>query len=660
MNISRILLFTLALAWATTAFAQTPAKSAEAKSPVLLKFTKGSVTRSEFERVYAKNNGGPEIAATHTEAQFREYLNLYINFKRKVFEAEAGGLDTTAAFRNEFGAYRKQLAQPYLSAKEVEDKLIQEAYDRSKFLVSADHLLVNLAEDATPEDTLRAYQQAIAYRDSVVKGGKDFGYMAERYSGDPSAKSNKGNLGYFSVFDMVYPFEQAAYTTTPGSISMPIRTRFGYHLVKVNDKIPTEGKKKVAHIIVRVGDRYSARTEEQAEQIIKDIYARLKAGADFAAAAAQYSDDPGTAEKGGDLGTGRLLPEMETIKLRLGDGQISEPFKTQFGWHIMKVTEMEKLPSFEEARSGLKQRIARDTRAQLSRSALISRIKQENAYRLDNEVFTSFQNSLNADFSKGTWKPDSAQAALYQRPLFFLGSNYSEPLQNLVNYYQSNRPRKPKLTAAQASEELYQAYLEQQLLKYEEERLPEKNPEFRYLVQEYRDGILLFTLMEQKVWKKAVEDTAGLRQFYQDNLKEFLADESVDVREYRSADPAAIQQAAAWLAEGKTEKQIDSLVNRGGYKLRISTQTFEKGEKGIPEAIFAQANGYRSEVLSENGFYRILVTENKYPAGVKPFEKAKSECITRYQDYLEQQWLGELARKYPVKINEKVFKKLFK
>jgi peptidyl-prolyl cis-trans isomerase SurA len=630
------------------------------KDPALLEFSQGLVRKSEFERVYAKNNGGPEAAARHTPEQYREYLDLYINFKRKVFEAVALGLDTTAAFEQEFNTYRKQLVQPYLSSREVEDRLVQEAYDRSGYLVNAAHILVSVSEDAPPADTLRAYQLAMAYRDSVLKGGKPFNYMAAQYSADPSARSNEGELGFFSVFDMVYPFENAAYTTEPGQISMPVRTRFGYHLVRVNEKVKNEGARRAAHIIVRVGDRYSAKTEDQARSKINEIYQRLKNGEDFTAMAAQYSDDPGSAAKGGDLGSGRLLPEMETIKMRLGKGEFSEPFQTSFGWHILKVTEVETLGSFEEAKPALKQKIARDSRSQLSRSALIAKIKRENAFSLDEASLAAFKATLNADFARGAWKPDSAQQALYARPLFSLGSSLTRSLSDFIAYYQSTRPRNQRLTAEQAADQFVNTYIEQQLLEYEEARLPEKNPEFRYLLEEYHDGILLFTLMEQKVWKRAVEDTAGLRAYYLAHQEEFEADEMVDVKEYRSDSEAAIIQVAALLAEGRTDAYIDSVINQtSALRLRITNQSYERGDAGLDASFFGKPAGYRSEPVAESGMHRIIEVQASYPAGIKPFDKARSECITRYQDYLEKQWLDELAAKYPVKVNEKTFERLY-
>ncbi|MEM7659240.1 MAG: peptidylprolyl isomerase [Bacteroidota bacterium] len=630
-------------------------------------FDQGVVTKAEFERVYAKNNGGREAASAHTPEQLQEYLDLYVHFKRKVFEAEAVGLPETSSFQQEFETYRKQLAQPYMSAKEVEDRLVKEAYDRSGYMVNASHILLNATADAAPADTLAVYKRLLTIRDSIVSGQREFGAMAEAYSQDPSAKNQggpgyQGNLGYFSAFDMVYPFESAAFQTEVGEVSQPIRTNYGYHLVKVNDRIKTEGQKRVAHIIVRVGERYSAKTDQQAEQKIKEIYEQLQKGTSFAELAAQFSDDPGSASKGGDLGTGRLLPVMEDLKLKLGENEFSEPFQTRFGWHILKVIEVQKMDNFEEAEPMLKQRIQRDSRAQLSRKALINRIKSENQFQAFPATVDSLKATAGANFPRGAWMIGANDSSILELPVFqLMGGDRTYTLNDFNTYFTSKRPRSPRQSPEAAAESALNGFIEAELISYEEAQLPKKNPDFRYLLQEYRDGILLFTLMEQKVWKKAMQDTTGLQTFYESNEETFYAEERIEVTEFRTQEEAQIQQVAKLLQEGATDAVIDSVLNQASaLNLRRTTQRFEKGKGELGEEVFGMAVGAVTEPMPQNDFYRILRIEEKMPAGVKSFADAKSEAITRYQDFLEQEWLKELATKYPVKIDDDVFANLFK
>lgn len=638
-----------------------PSKSS-AKADILLTFdNKQTVSKQEFERVYQKNNGGYDVAKTHKPEQYRDYLNLYINFKRKVFEAEAKGLDKERGFQQEFEQYRKQLAQPYLTAKEVDDRLVQEAYDRSKFSINADHILVNVSESALPADTLKAYQQIWGYRDSVLKGGKSFAYMAEKYSQDPSAKSNKGNLGYFNVFEMVYPFESAAYNTPVGQVSMPVRTQFGYHLVKVNERVAYEGKKRVSHIIVRVGDRFSAKDTAQAHRRIDEIYENIQKGGDFAELAKQFSDDPSTASKGGDLGTGRLIAEMENIKMTLGENQVSKPFQTPFGWHIMKVSEVEKLKSFDEAKAGLKQRIGRDSRAQISRDVLIARVKKEAGYTFNEANFKKFAGTLDDKFPQGTWKPDSA--AKYGEVFFKIGDTLRTAKQ-FIAFYEARKPRMANAKPEEAANSLLKAFVDDEVIKFEEARLPQVSADYNFLLKEYHDGILLFSLMEKMVWKKAVEDTAGLHKFYETNKEGFKADATVEVKEYRTTKREIADEVYKMLQAGKSDAEIDTVVNKtSSIALTRRTQFFEKGKTDTDtEVLFDKSVGYISNIKEENkgSLFRIWVITAKRPAGIKPFEMAKSECITKYQDALEKSWLQELEKKYPVKVHEDVFAKLYK
>ncbi len=631
------------------------------KKDVLLDFDRDRVSKQEFERVYAKNNGGREEAATHTQAQLEEYLDLYIKFKRKVFAAEDRGLDTTEAFLREFNQYKKQLVQPYLSAKDVEDRLVKEAFDRSQFRVSASHLLIRVDPTATPADTLAARNRIEAYRDSILNHGKDFAEMAQAYSEDPSAKENQGDLGFFTVFQMVYPFETAAFNTEVGTVSEPIRTQFGYHIVYVKERIKNTGTKRAAHIIVRVGDRYTAKTEEQAQEIVQELYKRLENGEDFAELANQFSDDPRSATRGGDLGTGRLLPSMEDYKLKLGEGEYTEPFKTPYGWHILKVTEVEKAETFEEAERGLRLRIQRDSRNQLSQQALMERIRTEGNYQANSGTLAAFTSAVSDAFPRGTWQPDSTTEPLLAQTLFTLAGDYKATVQDLIAYYRKNRISLPGTSVEEAVKEVAKRFEEAELLAYEEAQLPEKNEDFRLLLQEYRDGILLFTLMEEKVWKKAVEDTTGLVAFYEANPDSFMAGERIEVREFRTSDEAAAEQVKEALAKGMSDEAIDSVMNlENALNVRITSQIYEQGDTYMPDGLFEEKEGYVTDVMKQGSFFRVLRITMRKPAGLKPLDEARSEAITKYQDYLERTWLAELEQTYPVKVNRKAFDKLYK
>lgn len=640
------------------------------KDPALLIFTgKDTVYKSDFEYVYQKNNGGWEAVKAHTPAQYREYLDLYVNFKRKVLEAESLGLDQTEAFKSEFEGYRKQLAQPYLVDKEVQEELVNEAYRRSQEFVSASHILIMCGPDALPDDTLKAYNKVLALRDSVLKGGKPFGAVAARHSEDPSAKSNEGSLGYFSVFDMVYPFETGVYGLKVGEVSMPVRSGFGYHLIKLDDRVKNTGIKTVGHIIIRVGPQYSAKDEDQAKAKINEIYEQLRKGAKWEDLCEKYSDDPNTANKGGDLGSGRLIPEMENIKRNLGEGEYSKPFTTAFGHHILRVNKVEVPKTFDEAKAEIKSRIARDARSTISRERLIKRVQQDYSFTRNQDNIDKFVKAIEAQnavpqYTKGFWKPeDSLHKPFYTLPIYTMGSGSDKhvgTLQDYFEWYVKARKGYDNATAAVATEKFVTAFFEQEMLNFEERQLPKKHREYRELLREYRDGILLFTLTEDKVWRKAVEDTVGLRNYYVSHRDSFMAGERIVVTEYISDKQDAINQAAALLAKGYGEQAVDSMVNAtSALNLRVRTQTYEKGKGTQEDAMFGKQPGSRSEVMEAGRSFRILVLKENLPAGIKSFDDAKSECITQYQNYLEKAWLKELEGKYPVKVQEKVFETLY-
>jgi len=428
--------------------------------------------------------------------------------------------------------------------------------------------------------------------------------------------------------------------------------------------------KTAAHIIIRVGPQYSAKDEGQASAKINEIYNQLKGGAKWEDLCEKYSDDPNSANKAGDLGSGRLIPEMENFKRQLGEGQFSKPFVTAFGHHIMKVTKVETPKSFEEAKADIKSRISRDARSTLSRERLILKIRNENNFvrnqgTIDRLVKAIESENSQGSYTKGFWKPvDSLHKDLYNLPLYTIGekkSKYTGDLRSFFEWYTKARKGYENATVQVATDKFLQQYFDQEMLNFEERQLPGKYREYKELLREYRDGILLFTLTEDKVWRKAVEDTSGLRSYYMANRDSFMAGNRVVVTEFISDKQEVMRQVEALLQAGHGERAIDSMVNAtSALNLRVRTQNYEQGKGGQEEVLFGQKVGFRTSVLEAGRSYRILVVKEHLPSGIKSFDDSKSECITLYQNQLEKDWLKELEGKYPVKIEEKVFSKLYK
>lgn len=632
-------------------------------SPALLTFSdknKTTVSKAEFEYVYQKNSGGQSAAKNHTAAQYRDYLSLYTKFKRKVIEAYELGLDTSQSFKDEFMQYQKQLSQPYLIEREVLDKLITEAYQRYQFRIKASHILIKCTIDANPADSLQAYQKAIAIRDSVLKYHQTFENMAKHHSDDPSAATNGGDLGFFTVFEMVYPFETGAYQTPKGEISMPIRSQYGYHLIKVADKQPAQGSKRAAHIIIRYGENYRSKDSTQALQLVNELYRRLTAGEDFAELAKEFSEDPNTAKRGGDLGTDRLLPEMDNAKANLKKGEFSKPFQTRFGYHILKVTEETPLKTFEQAKAELKGKVSKDSRAKISEKKLIERLKKEYNFKQNTANIQKFEQNLKQDYVYPNFTGDSLGEALAQLELFsFADKQYT--VKQLLAFNQNNRNRNNlNQSIKQALANDIDAFIEKMLLDYEQTRLEFKYPEFRNLVKEYKEGILLFTLTEKKVWKRAVEDTIGLKTYYESHKDSFPRKESVRIKEYRASDSTVLAEVKTMLQNGQNDVAIDTIINVKTSKLRIIPIIYEKESNALSREMANKQLNYTTPIKKEVNVYLFYRLAEILPVGIKTYEEAKAECITRYQTQLEKEWEVSLEKNYPVKINEEVFKTLFK
>ncbi|MDQ2656890.1 MAG: peptidyl-prolyl cis-trans isomerase, partial [Bacteroidota bacterium] len=365
------------------------------QSETLFTINQKPVSTDEFNYLYRKNHQSKPDEFTGEKIE--EYLSLFINYKLKVEEALSRGMDTTASFRKEYQTYRDELLKPHMPDSKVLDSMVKLTYNRLKEEVKAQHILIQLKADASPEETLSAYNRISDLRRRAV-AGEDFSELAAAYSEEPGAQTTHGNLGFFTAMQMVFPFEQAAYTTPVGAVSAPVRTQFGYHLVKVLDRQPSRGEVEVSHIMIRTepgGD------DSAGKDAIFDIYDKLRKGMDWDELCQNYSEDQSSKDKGGRLrpfGVGAMssVPAFQDMAFSLKEvGDISDPVKTQFGWHILRLEARIPLPSFEEARASLTQRVSRDERVKISRETLRERMRAEFNYH--DEPLLKEKLLLNAD-----------------------------------------------------------------------------------------------------------------------------------------------------------------------------------------------------------------------------------------------------------------------
>lgn len=472
----------------------------------------------EFLYIYEKNNFNND--SIYTEEDVDEYFELFINFKLKVEAAKSAGIDTTTAFLSEYETYKDQLIQPYLTASKKQEKLVKQAYERMKYEVDASHILVTLKPDAQPEDTIKAYQKILELYEKAMSG-EDFGDLATNYSEDPSAKSNKGRLGYFTAFQMVYPFEEAAYNTPIDSISDIIRSRFGYHILKVHDKRPYSGKVKVSHIMLRVDP---TRDTTAIRNKIFEIHDQLGGGADWDQLCERYSQDQRTKNSGGTLpfiGLRQINDAaFEEVAFNLQNpGDVSDPVRSHFGWHIIKLEEKQGLQPFDDLKEKLEQRVSKDDRSRLSKQAVVSELKTANRFKEFLPIRGQVVLLADSTLLLGTWDV-AAEIALMNDSIFSIDGKFYL-VGPLIDEIKRTQEKRTGIDSLSYMNELIDDYIEKCLYEYEEKLLIQNNREVSMLLSEYYEGILLFEIMNQKVWGKAVEDTLGLREYFTQHQKDY-------------------------------------------------------------------------------------------------------------------------------------------
>ncbi len=620
---------------------QTPDKD---NSPPLFSVNKKVVTADEFIYLYSKNNRDKK--EEFTKIKIEEYLELLMNFKLKVEEARQRGLDTTAAFIKEYNGYREELRKPYLPDSKMIDSLVKMTYNRMKEEVKASHILLNLKSDASPADTAAVYKRIVEIRNRALKG-EDFDMLAASYSEEPNAKVSKGNLGYFSAMQMVFPFEHAAFSTPVGGVSQPVRTQFGYHVIKVVDRRPSRGEVEVAHIMLRTGEGFD---NTKAKNTIFDVYDQLQKGVPWEELVKEFSQDPSSKDNQGKLrpfspGAMAGVPEFEQAAFSLKNpGDFSDPVQTQFGWHILKLVNKIPLPPFSEMEVALKNRVSRDERAQISRQAIQEKMKREFGFTEHEPVKSKVFALADSTLLKGKWKPNANSISSGETLFSMKGKSCS--VGEFLTYVQKNQraaPQSPNILI----EQLYTRYVETIQGELLEERIMQKNPDYSYLLKEYYEGILLFEIMEKEVWNKASNDSIGQLRFYEANKGKYTAQERVTASLYSSVNKKAIDDLKALIEKGDSVKAKELVA---AQKIRKESGRYEKSDRPVFGKINWSVGNYITE---NNGLTYLVQITNTLPPGLKTFDESRAAVISDYQNFVEKQWIQSLKKKYPVKVNKK-------
>ncbi len=619
---------------------------------VLFTLDDESVSASEFLRVYNKNL---DLVQDESQKNVDAYLELFTNYKLKIKEAIALGLNEKPSYLKELATYKKQLAKNYITNSKVTEALVAEAYKHTVTEVNADHILIRIDDNAAPQDTLIAYNKLIKLRERALKEG----FESVRKDVHNGKTIFGEQLGYFSSFKMVYAFESMAYNTEVNAISKPFRTRFGYHIVKINDKRKSRGERTVAHIMVlnKAEDALASKEEER----IKEIYNKLKQGEAFESLAKQFSEDKNSAAKGGELApfsSGEIRAiEFENTAFNLQNvNDISKPFKTDYGWHIVKLLNKKLIPDFEILKPELIEKVKRDERSKLIDKALVNTLKAK--YKVNSTLpnLNYFVSILNANYYNGNWRlPENFKG---NQTLVKIGD---EALTNNDFGVYLTKTMRNKTDNVGSLETLiankYDSFLSKKLIKYQEDNLEFENEDYANIVTEYRDGLLLFDLMENTIWNTAKSDSTAIAVFYNQNKTNYKKLKRIDGVVASSAKRKTLRKVTKLLKQGVGLDSIKKVVNSSDkVGVIFTTGIMDKNHQALPKG-FNFIEGV-SKIHKYNDAFVVVKVNQVLPEEQKTLGEAKGHVISDYQKNKEENWISDLRKKYTVNLNKDVLQKV--
>jgi len=636
---------------------------AQTTDPVIMQINGKDIKKSEFEYIYKKNNNEQVI----DQKTLLEYVELFKNFKLKVAEAETQGIDTTQAFLKELNEYRAQLAKPYVSEMPIDEDLVKMLYERSKEFVEVSHLMLNIPKKTQneeagrpgpffPADTLEVYKVADAIYKRILKGEK-FEKLVQEFSNDERSRTAKqpGLLGWASIFQLPGALEDVMFNTPVGKVSRPVQSAFGYHLLKVNARQQDPGfLLNASHILIMVPQGADTVAVTDAINKIDSIYRLAVNGEDFAELARQYSDDKGSGSRGGNLswfGFGAMVPEFQNAAFALQNpGDISKPVRSQFGFHIIKLIDKKPIPSFEEKRAELISRIERSDRAMALNRPAIEKMKKNSGFSPNESAYKALMEKANTVFPT-----DEAFIAAFENDesVLFLAGNTPYKISNFIVYLKANlNSNFNKLSTAFLQEKL-RSFEHKSLLSEEDRGLENRHPDFKNLMNEYRDGILLFEVSNNEVWDKASKDTTGLETFFSNNRADY-AWEKPHFKGFvvHCKDEKAMKTMKKQIAKMNSEDAAKFLyATYGGTgNLRLERVLCAPGGNAFVDQYIFKTGTVAKPAIN----LPVTFIIGKILNAPEEYTDVRGLVITDYQNYLENEWISTLNKKYPVIIYEDV------
>jgi peptidyl-prolyl cis-trans isomerase SurA len=611
-----------------------------------------------FMKVYLKNL---DIVQDDSQKDVDNYLELYIDYRLKLQQAYKLGLDKDEAYKKELLNYRSSLSQGFLTDTEVTDQLVTEVYNRSKEEVNASHILVKVGRGASPADTLTAWNKIIEIKKQLDKGA-DFAALAREKSEGPSA-GNAGELGWFGPFRMVYEFEDAAFETAVGKHTSPFRTDFGYHVLKVNDRRKSRGEVTVAHIMAF--DKSDA-TDKTAENRIKDIYSQLKEGKAFEELAREFSDDLNSAGNGGKLtrfGTGGLnSPIFEDKALAMTVPQeYSEPFESKYGWHIVKLIEKHPVADFNKQEKILIDKIKKSPRSRKITTSFTNKLKKKYGLPTTSSLPKSFVTAVSDSILDLTWafkykEVDSAKTLTSIKDENLTHGSFTKfATQRQQKDFKDYPTKEAKLN------EFYNEYINEEVIDYYDENLERDNDDFAFIYNEFKEGILLFNLMEKNIWDKAKQDTVALKSYYNDHKSNYNWKRRLDIILTQNTTEEVAEEVIKMLRNNVEIDSIKSHFNKDGRtKVLISSGIVEEGYNRLPVDFEIKQGVSKIYKTDTDSFYKVIKINEIIEPSIKTFEEAMGAVMNDYQQVLEEQWKNDLRTGHDIKVNKKTLKKVKK
>lgn len=617
---------------------------------VLMKVGSSTVTVNDFKYIYEKNNN---TLADYSSKSLNEYIDLFTKFKLKVEKARQLELDTLPELKNELAGYRKQLANTYLMDKEVTETLLKELYERMQSDVSFKHIFIGVDSKSSPEQKKSAKIRMYDIKSKIV-GGMSFEEVAQQYSEDKLTASNGGFMGFYTAKlpDGFYELETALYTTSPGEVSDIVTSSIGLHLVKVVEKRPSRGKISISHILLPTNDK----------NLADSLYNELMNGANFKDLVKNYSIDKNTVRGGGRLspfGINTYDPVFENAAFSLDKtNKYSKPVLTKAGWHVILFNEKIDPDSYDLFVRRMKSQINKDQRFDIAKSKLVQDIKASSRYVANRDELALFSEKLDEDFYTYKWSPGSA---ISSNTLMSLGGK-SYSVRDFADFCRKNTKtrlqydKNKNLTTV--VDELFEEYVREKAMEYEESQLETKYEDFKNLMREYEEGILLFEATKINVWDKANQDTVGLMAYHSLNKDKYIKNEMVTLHDFILNE--ANEKLAKKIHKSASKMDVVKLMNK--FNKRSTVVTFvekevEANDKSLENMPMTQ--GQVSELKpTENMGWQFSKIHRVTLARPKSLSEARGFIVADYQEYLEKQWMEELSREFPVEINKSVLDKL--